>query len=406
MRADLQGFVRVKVSGDYVERFLALCVNRGFLLWEMEATDGYTCVNMLVEDFKACKDFVRKTGVKVAVVKRTGLPFFMSLLWKRSVFVVGAIAFIVSIYISSRVLWHIELNGNYSISSDMFYTFLEEQGVYKGMWISTLDIEELEKEIRKEFDLVTWTSGKMDGTILMLDIKENEKSTIDSSEDTSFTKDSATGLYATFSGTIYSIYTRKGIPLVKAMQEVEKGELLVDGRVPIYLEDTTVGAYQFYDVDADILIDTQVEVEFSLSNVYIERIYTGREKQGLYVYLFDKIYPLTWNLTQYAYKETYLEQIKGISWDEGTISVGKYYAKEYQGLEKSYTQEQAEEILEEYLDKKISELEEKGVQILDKNVTIESSIGKWVLQGVLEVRMPAVEKLPMILEDVDDREGI
>ena len=55
--------------------------------------------------------------------------------------------------------------------------FLKTNGIYVGMKREAVNIEELEKEIRRDFPIVTWTSAKIDGTRLEIQIKENEVDT-------------------------------------------------------------------------------------------------------------------------------------------------------------------------------------------------------------------------------------
>lgn len=74
----------------------------------------------------------------------------------------------------STFIWAVDISGNYSISEDIFMDFLRENDIYVGMKRNKLNIEELEKRIRQDFGIVTWTSAKIDGTRLEIQIRENE----------------------------------------------------------------------------------------------------------------------------------------------------------------------------------------------------------------------------------------
>ncbi len=84
-------------------------------------------------------------------------------------------------------------------------------------------MEDLEKAIRNEFPIVTWTSVKVDGSKLLIQIKENE---LLKEEDQTKEQVKATekgfDLVAQTDGTIVSIVTRSGVPLVQEGQEVKK----------------------------------------------------------------------------------------------------------------------------------------------------------------------------------------
>ena len=53
--------------------------------------------------------------------------------------------------ISSLFVWDIQVTGNYQVTDDVFYSFLEQEGIHTGMRRSELNIGELEKQIRRKF---------------------------------------------------------------------------------------------------------------------------------------------------------------------------------------------------------------------------------------------------------------
>ncbi len=65
---------------------------------------------------------------------------------------------------------------------------------------------------------------------------------------------------------------------------------------------------------------------------------------------------------------------------------GSYTYREYQNVEYEYTLEQAETLLNEKLNIFLTSLEEKGVQIMKKNVKIDTDGGMWVIDGTFLVR--------------------
>ncbi len=398
------GYVRLKIWGSGVERFLVLCAHRKMSLWDIEAQGKYVYANMRLKDFYQCKKLARKAGIRAVVVERHGLPFFMPKIVRRSFLLVGFLAFLAVWLVTTNMLLHIEIQGNYSISDDVFMDFLKEQGIHIGMWKKDIPLEELEKEIRKQFDLITWTSGKMDGTVLIIDIKENEKLV---PEEQNEGEAYGTSLYATADGIVSSIYVRNGIPLVKKGAEVKAGDLLVDGRVPVYNEDQTIAYYQYYDADADIGIETTIPVDYQLSKVYVEKVYTGRSNEGKYFFIGPKIYRNSWKDRKFVYKDYVLQQKKSITFGDITLGFGDFKVYEYAKIEKEYSEEEAKRLLEEEFNKNNAIIIEKGVQILEKNVTIGVIMDNWTLTGTMKVIMPAFTIKPNEEpEEIDDSEGI
>ena len=109
----LKGYVRIVVSGVTVERFMNLCGHKNILLWDVCRMDN--CYEMFISlpAFKTLRPIVKKTRVKVAVLQRIGLPFFISELNKRKIFLFGCMVAVFFWFISGYFVWNIEINGNY-----------------------------------------------------------------------------------------------------------------------------------------------------------------------------------------------------------------------------------------------------------------------------------------------------
>lgn len=116
----------------------------------------------------------RKTKVRVVISERYGLPFFLPHLQRRKAFLAGLVLTVMFWIVSSMFVWDIQISGNCVITDDMIFQFLEQEGIQMGMRKSKLDIGELEKQIRRQFPQVTWTSGRLMGTRLLLELKEND----------------------------------------------------------------------------------------------------------------------------------------------------------------------------------------------------------------------------------------
>lgn len=397
------GYVRIKIWKGSAERFFVLCAHKKMPLWKIEAHGKYMFANMLLRDFYHCKPLARKAGIRAVVVERHGLPFFLPKVWKRIFMLVGFLIFLTAWLVSTNMLWHIRLEGNYSISEDVFMDFLDERGIQIGMWKKDIPLEELEQEIRRSFEAVTWTSGRLDGTVLTIQIKENEKPEVPQAKKA----EKGSSIYALADGIVRNIYVRNGVPMVKAGSEVKKGQLLVDGRVPVYDINQEISGYQYYDADADILIETTVPVEYTLPEVYTEKVRTGRKAEGFYFFIGNKIYRSHRKEKNFVYKELVLRPEKSLKLGTWSVGYGIFYTYEYAKTEKAYTKEEAERLLYEEFEKNNAIFLQKGVQILEKNVTIDVIMEKWALKGSMRVMMPAfTHKAIEKPEDADDSEGI
>ena len=343
----------------------------------------FMCINL--KGFWALRPIVKKTGTRVAVLERYGLPFFLPKLLKRKVFVAGLFLAVAFWLWSSRYIWSIELSGNYQITRDVFDSFLKDHSVVIGMNKDDLDIEELEKELRRQFPQITWASAELTGTKLVVDIKENDAPIIIEEPKTT----EGTDLVSEYSGVVVSMIVRSGVPKVSIGDTVEEGTILVEGKIPIYNDDTTIREYHYVDADADIILEYTTTFQDYLSFDYVKKVYTGREKKSHYLRLGSHQLKLPKERPYLVY-DSLIRESMPLIFEKLSIPValGTYTYREYQNTEFQYTLEEAKSALNEKLIAFLTSLEEKGVQIIEKNVKIDTDSGQWILSGEFLVQGP------------------
>ena len=396
----IKGYVTIKAWGYSVERLLNLCGNHDILVWGIKDHGDYHTMNISVRGFFALKPLLKKTGTRAAVLQRYGLPFFVSKMCRRKIFVIGLVACMAFWILTSGYIWNIKIEGNFALTEDVLLDYLESQGVHTAMKKSNLKIEDLERALREDYDLITWTSVQLNGTTLLVHIKENEMPEYDQ------TGQSQTGegmdLVASRSGTVSYIITRSGVPQVALGDTVEKGDILVSGAVPVYNEDTTVRKYQFVKSDADIILRYGEDICVEKNIAYEEKRYTGEQEDIWVLGAGDKEWSLRFRKIPYAAYDSSEEkkQVQLLDHLYLPFSYGQKTVREYEIIEQKHTEEEMKTLMQEEWDKIISTLEEKGVQIAEKNVTIKKNDTKWVLTAHMQLEESAVELVPTSTEPV------
>jgi similar to stage IV sporulation protein len=386
----LKGYLSIRVWGFSTERFINLCGNHNILLWDIVNHGEYYSMCISLKGFYQLKSITRKTGTRVVITSRYGLPFLTMKMKKRKMFLTGFIACFAFWLWMSGFIWNVDISGNLYITDDVFYDFLYDNGIYAGMKKKKVDIEALEKAIRNEYDIVTWTSAKIDGTKLLIQVKENDlilNSTAETEEE-----EKGYDILADRDGTIISIITRSGMPKVTEGDTVAKGDILVEGCIPIYNEDAVVKRYEYCRADADIMIQYRLSMTEAIQEKYMARSYTGNTITRGYCMVFGK--KLSFPVFRIPY-ENYdiLETQKQLSFlgkNRIPVYLGRRILSEYSEEEKNYTKEEIKTQFQEKLMKFIQTLDEKGVQIIEKNVTIKKYKGIWEMQADMTVNEAAV----------------
>lgn len=377
------GYVYVHLTGYAPERFLNLCGNRNILIWKLKpAEDGYYFY-ISVQGYKSLKPILKKTKTRARILERRGFPFLLFRYRKRKAFVFGILLFAGILYYYSGFVWNIEVNGNSYLSEDTIIRFLEEENASFGSKIKSIDCAELEETLRSRYDEVIWTSIKIYGTKMTVDIQES----LLPDEVYEKKEGEVYDIVASKNGVISEIVTRNGTPLVTVGAEVAQGDVLVSGRMEIKGDDGEVVQYLYHSADADILARVTYEYTDEIDIAWQDKRKTGEVKKDYELQLFGKIFTnpffkkpegsydvVTQNMQLHFTKNFYLPvYFRTLSY-ETYVTEGK-----------EYTEEEAKAVAEQNFRQYLTNLEEKGIQIIEKNVMISKTNQKYVVSGTIDV---------------------
>ena len=398
----IKGYVCIAMQGYAPERFMNLCRNNGIILWDIVPGEQIYYCKAASCDYKRMKPFIRKTNVRASIVKKHGLPFLIQKNRKRKIFFMGIPVCLLFLYVMTGYLWAFDFQGNLQVSDDMLYAFCEEENVRIGSKISKIDIEGMERDIRERFECVTWVSVTIKGTRLLIAMNENDLGKIENQEDTSQNAD----ILAQQDGTILHIVTRNGVPKVKKGDSVTKGEILVEGSVPVYDNDGNIIRYEYCSADADILLQCQYPVSKRVSRYYCYKHYIGRQIQKKFLRIGEKIFSCNIRQIKYPNYDVVKEEKQGKLYQDILFPVfwGRLIYREYVEIDALYSDEAAKELLNEFLNKKIKELNEKGVQIIENNVKIEKTNDNVGIEGYLTINLWNQYKQPALPKEIEHQE--
>ena len=225
-----QGYVRVRLTGYAPERFLNLTSSRNILIWDLQYREEHYEFCISIRGFRQLKPLLKKTKTRLLILEKHGFPFWLHRYRKRKLFAAGVTLCLILLFVMSRFIWSIEIEGNGHRTDDVILKYLESVDVYHGIAKSRLDCSEIEELLRSGFDDIIWASAKIQGTRLIISIQENliANQNLEKPSDLG-----PSDLVADKEAEIYSILTRQGTPCVEKGSVVKPGDLLVEGRLPI-----------------------------------------------------------------------------------------------------------------------------------------------------------------------------
>ena len=137
-------------------------------------------------------------------------PFFFYRNKKRKAFFLGFFLGISLLFLLSRHIWNIHVEGNVYNSTQVILNYLEELDVRHGVLKKDLDCSYIAARMRERFPDITWVSAKISGSRLILEIKENG-----APEKTEEAEKIPFDMTAQTDGVIVSMVTRQGTPSEK-----------------------------------------------------------------------------------------------------------------------------------------------------------------------------------------------
>lgn len=358
-----------------------LCRLNSVILWDIVPMDGYYECKISRKDYPKIQLFLEKTKVTAEIRKEYGLPFFLRKNRKRKIFFIGILLSMLFIYGMSFFIWSFTFTGNEKIHDDILLRFVNSLGVNYGTYKKNIDIPKIEEEIREYFNGISWVSVRISGTGLVVSIKENETPDNAQIESGEVSDDLISGT----SGRIVSMITRSGVPLVKVGDEVDVGTVLVEGKVPIYDNDGNIISYDYVDADADVTIRTQYPIHRTVSRYFRHKNYTGNEYTIPYVRFGQHYFCVKYKKNPYNLYDVVVKEETHDVLAEFSIPLfwGSRRYCEYVEIEDLYNDEEGTILLRQFLEQTVKELNEKGVQIIENNVKIESDSQYLKLTGHL-----------------------
>lgn len=217
------GYVIFTGEGGFYERFINLAARNNINIWDMSVIDGKIKGFTTVKGYKMLRHTAKKSGVKIRVSKRRGLPFFIHAHRHRSGLAAGAAIFFISLYLLSSHIWFIDVKGNDKISSDEVVRQFEELGVKIGMKADDINAVLLQTLAYESYPEYSWLAVNVKGSTATIEVREREEKpyVVD--------KNKPCNIVAKTDGVIIRLEPYVGKREVEDGYPVLRGEMLING---------------------------------------------------------------------------------------------------------------------------------------------------------------------------------
>jgi len=385
----IRGYVIIIAKGG-VERFINICTRRQILLWDITRQDSDSVVmKASLRGFMLMRPAARKSGCRIRIMKKCGLPFLLNRFRRRQGFKAGLIFFAVLIVLFTSMIWEIEIEGCSGDVARQIMKVLEDRNIGRGSFKMGLDPRSIASDIQMNVDEVAWAGVHIQGVKMTISVRNitPRPEVVDESQ--------YCNLVAERDGLITKVEVLAGTLKVREGDTVTKGQLLVSGTLES--QKPEFGAKNVHALGR-ITARTWYETKVLLSYEYTKRIRTGRTHENTYIRILNMKIGLFGNREAFEMYDSvsYDKMVKGPFNTE--IPIGLTVEKLYEVEEKKVrlSAEEAEAFALEKARLALSRELSPDCKVLDERVNIlKSETGDAWLQLIVECE-----------EDIADREPL
>ncbi len=219
----LFGYVSFTASGGFPERFINLCKLNRITLWELKCENSVISACTDCPSYKRIRSAAKKSGMRVRLSRKHGLPFFIERHSRRIGVLIGACLCVCIITVLSTRIWSIDVTGNSAVPSEKIAEVFEQLGVKVGVAGSRIDIRSTEIAALQRLPELSWLNINIAGSAARIEVRERKPETkIDADS-------KPTDIVAARDGQIVILRSFSGTPAQKIGSAVLKGNLLISG---------------------------------------------------------------------------------------------------------------------------------------------------------------------------------
>lgn len=266
-----RGQVRIRVTGASLPRFLNVCARNQLTLHNMKRTAWDELqATLTIDDFRELRRYMGRTGCRVRIIQRKGLPFTVALLRPRFALWGGFFALIFLCWMLCTHIWSIETHFDASLPRDEIMQQLEQAGVRIGVPCRSLNVRKLRWRIMQLQPDITFFALNLQGNSLIIEARGKTRPA------EMLDREAVVKVVATRDGVIRTMRVQDGFPLVKAGDAVHVGDTLISGLVP---PTTDVGSYRLTHARGTAEAYTAYHIEAARPLTVEKKCYTGKVRR-------------------------------------------------------------------------------------------------------------------------------
>lgn len=219
------GFVIFIGQGGFPERFLNLCAANGITVWDAKIIRGTLTAKTSIGCYKKIRLCARRSGMRIRIKEKRGLPFILRPYKKRKGLLAGAALAAVLLTMLNAAVWTVSVSGNEKYTEAQILAIAESYGIYPGAFRKNIDIKKIRTDIRAAVPQINWFALNMDGSHITIDVAEMK------GDSEIYDRTTPCNILSETDGVVIRLDAYEGHAEVSPGSAVTKGDLLISGIV-------------------------------------------------------------------------------------------------------------------------------------------------------------------------------
>ncbi len=255
------GVAGFSATEGFADEFISNCASSKALIYNLKRTENEISGKVHFSDIKNITSAAEKSGMKLDITERYGLPHIFFRYRKRYGIPLGLLVFTIITAILHSVIWSIEISPTEIIPEEEIAQVLHEAGARIGTFSDSVACKDAEYLLYERFDDISWVNVRIAGSRLFVDISEvkvKEK----------LKEQLYTNIIASKDGEIINAEIFRGEGKIYPGTAVVAGDLLISGII-----NHRDGSVKFVDSEGEIFARTKNFISSSIpSAVTVKRL--------------------------------------------------------------------------------------------------------------------------------------
>jgi len=220
----LSGYVMIQIEEICPEAFLNKALGEKIRLYAVKRSSarGLSAV-LSMEDFYCLRRLPPELRGRIRIRKKGGLPLLLLRLRFHKALLLGGCLALFGLFLLSRFLWFIEIQGAGEGEEAAIRSYLSQQGVRPGIKRRTLDLPGLQKALSQLDADIAWAGLELQGVRLRISLAAAKNLSAPGEAE------GPCHIAAKKDARIRSVVTKKGRQMTEAGRAVKEGEILISG---------------------------------------------------------------------------------------------------------------------------------------------------------------------------------